>query len=350
VNPAGEHATARTPLTWLRVLWVPATLLAGWTQAFPVAARILFAAIGIFFVGIGFFVYEDEEKKIQSLLEDSWVALYGLRLRVTAIERGKAAQISSLAGSIIDKFLGPKLISLRALVGSDSCSLFLACLFGLRMCVLHVPQREASYCFALLVAVTGTNLFIVTRHPRTAASILFLAILGTSYATIVWTTIMPLRKSWLLVGAIFASAVIDVAVVATVRRLIRSIIDSRTRLEQLSWLFILAGVSIASVVIPSVLRTTVESARNETLAFLVALDLSDLVAFSVVALLAMMLFFHHLIWNTLLRPLYMLQQIGVLARKEMARGLGIVFLSSAFSVGGKLMGPFWEFVKKKSGG
>jgi hypothetical protein len=116
------------------------------------------------------------------------------------------------------------------------------------------------------------------------------------------------------------------------------------------WLLALGCVAIASVALPSSFMVAgTESTRNEVLGFMTMMNFIDLLLFALISAVAMFLFLHHLLWHSISRPLYFFQREGVLARKEFARGLGVIFLSAGLSVNGRLLGPAFEYVKNKIG-
>jgi hypothetical protein len=90
--------------------------------------RLLELAVGCSIICVLVFLYEGEEKKIQSRLEDSWIKIDDLKKKAIKRHTAFIQTVATQAGSLLDRLFGKKLLSLQ-LVGVTLCyslaSLFL---------------------------------------------------------------------------------------------------------------------------------------------------------------------------------------------------------------------------------
>ena len=156
-----------TAVGWpLRLLWIPIIIVAGWKHGLPIVFRLVFGLLGLFCLSIGFLIYEDEEQRIQNLLENCWIRLDNLRGHAISIQKGGVASIARVTSRVIDSLLGSRLFSLRALVASSCLSFAFACLYATLDCIHHIPQRTAAFFFAFVTLLSVGNLFIIRRSER----------------------------------------------------------------------------------------------------------------------------------------------------------------------------------------
>jgi hypothetical protein len=75
--------------------------------------RAALIVTGLFLLGFAFLCYEDEEKRIQSRLEELWVRLSYVEHPVYDWHSRVAKQIITIVNSVLSRIFGPKLISWR---------------------------------------------------------------------------------------------------------------------------------------------------------------------------------------------------------------------------------------------
>lgn len=82
------------------------------------ALRILLCIIGASLLSLGLFVYEDEEKGIQSRLEDYWIKLDDQRRKAVVTEQLLIVRAFAFISRTRDNWFGQELFSILAVLMS----------------------------------------------------------------------------------------------------------------------------------------------------------------------------------------------------------------------------------------
>src|SRR5262249_55730436 len=113
------------------------------------AARTALAA---FYVA--WFVYEDEEKKLQNKIETWWVQFDDFRSHLVSRQAAFVAVVALRASEVIDRLFGPKLLGMDAIAEAASVTLGSTFLTGALLSISL--DRTLSY-FAATSALTAAT-------------------------------------------------------------------------------------------------------------------------------------------------------------------------------------------------
>lgn len=93
------------------------------TEASAIAIQILGILAGSLCLYIAFFLYEDEESRVQNALENLWIRVNDRSDRASAFMRHLVAEAAGLSSRAFDAVFGPTLFSIRAVGVSFSYAL-----------------------------------------------------------------------------------------------------------------------------------------------------------------------------------------------------------------------------------
>jgi hypothetical protein len=110
--------------------------------------RILAGIAGALLLYVAFFLYEDEEARIQNRLEQIWKRIDALQSSAMSKEVAFLQGVTRTTSSILDRLLGHKLLSLQSIAVSSAFSL--ASLFVV-LPLAQVVKFPASLIFCALV-------------------------------------------------------------------------------------------------------------------------------------------------------------------------------------------------------
>jgi len=348
------------------------------------AGRIAVTVIGLILLGLAVFVYEDDEKKLQSKLIDWWVGLDDRRMKNLATERIIVARFSAFASRVLDNLFGPSSFSFRAAAISILASLTILGIIASLTSHFFAPQdlfprtanlstevperfiAEEVYYSALFVLayvfakrhlrdLSWLIVIVLALMPLTISLLNAEDVLATTFATD-----PPLLPEYYL--GILVSTALDLTLISLARRVLR-------KAHSLSSMTGSLAISVSSLVIafsvsmlPILLLTEVAEAFFDQrfpgdpskppyflpLSVLVTFNLSDTVIMLAAFALVGFLFLHRALWPTLLRPLYALQRIEVFTHKKELCALAFGMIAAGLPVTGWAKSAF-EIVKKLFG-
>jgi hypothetical protein len=321
--------------------------------------RTIAALLALLAYYIAFFLYEDEQGKWQSRVDEVWVAVRDRESGVRNRASVELRRISEAISSGLDRAFGGHLISLRAIGVSTSYSFAGACLVGLLVALVslfHKWRRDDLY--ALIFFVILTLVFVALgalpaiRPARwsvalsllpVALSLLFFLLYIHEHETLVQTA-----QNLVAVSTSFAT---DVVLIARVRLALRHLLSAGDNRSILAEIRRFAGWMVLALLVPIVLmgataRLFKSMAVLYTLLELLVLNISTaLFAFTfLVVLLAILL--ERLVWPVTGKLIYPLSRFRVIRNRPVLLGLGSAFLLYTFQLLPTAVKTFVDFTLK----
>jgi hypothetical protein len=330
------------------------------------ALRLLLCVAGTILLGLVLLVYENDEKTIQSRLEDYWIKLDDRRLKSVATERVLVARLSSFASRILDNFLGHRLISRRAIIVSVLVSLSTIFLFSnlVALIRLHTGVITTTFWIAdigLLGLVLALGLLV--RRQVLYASILLAGFFGfCCYRFFIGDSFRNYGYAF-LVGSglgVILSVLTDILLLLLIRLFLRR---SSMLLSGFNGFLICAFSLMLAIAVwlgpPMLIKfhnptfeakgplQTVELAADAVFLTFNASDFLFLLGlFMAVALLLL----HHSLWPVLLRVLYPLQRANLFSHKKEMASAALAMIYAGLPFGKTWMTPTFDLIKKLFGG
>jgi hypothetical protein len=342
-----------------------------WAYLHPLL-RWATAGLGVAFIVMAFFLYPDEEGKIQSTFEDIWNRLR--RQQDIALSRHAAfmvemARTTSLA---FDRLLGFRLLSQRAFGVSICYSAASVGLVGLAA-NLEEPQTLASI---VTMGAICASFLLIGSLPALCPSfrfkrIWFYSVIGVPFFLLSGSLVLdsglgPLRPSTALkvgftVGVIMlASFSSDVLFIALTRRALRWAGQMDQFLKIAAVVFLNCLLAACLLVAPLAWSIKgmedyffeFEAPSRLTVPFFFdvlvvsASNAIDALAASLFLLLAALMLIHRFFWPLLNRTLFRVQDLGIKGRRLLLASVGLALLIATREL------PDWfkEIVKAFSGG
>jgi hypothetical protein len=222
-------------------------------------AKLVLAFTGTVLIASSTLVYEDPENQIQSKLADWWIRLDDQSKTFFANERRKLGHFASFVSSAIDHLLGPRILSLRAIVGTSLISY--AAMFCAGVYITGEERRTGWVLTFLLCCCYAIFLIILNTRSPARAAVCFLVLCialtlnmsrGLPFREIYYgSLIYPRLNLWLIVaGATMLSLWTDLLVLAISRRLIKVAASADSLPEALIAFIIVAACSVAAWYVP----------------------------------------------------------------------------------------------------
>lgn len=301
-------------------------------------------ALGVLCIAAVLFLYEDEEGRIQSKVEDWWIRLSdgrdASRPWATTFMRG----VAGLTEQGFDRVFGRRLLSARA-VGVSIClslsSLFLVLIYGVTF--IHSPQARqvgASEPWMLFGLFTIFGLIPALFKDRWVYlawwGLIFCALIGIGRFVIFAYERSPRLVTLgvvYLVLAFAASLAVDVFYIALTRETLRRVAVADLFRGLILWI----GASLVAIIIALWLPLKVgvdvlTYAPGPGLAIMLSFMLNslDLVVASAAVILALLLLAHRPLWWVAQRALYPVARYEVIKKKWplFALGTALLFLPS----------------------
>ena len=291
------------------------------------------------------FLYEDEEKRLQSSLEDWWVRLSYRSDQAYSQEALFLRGVSSSTSRFLAKIFGDATISLRSISVSISCStipillIAAACniflpriplidealsdnpplqqvLSVLRSTPLYIRVVPALIAFGLIIALIIPSLYPRARWLYVASAIACLA----PIAYVLTFLRDPQNPDYAFAVSIPITALCQLYAIAVTRRVMRKS-ASATSAGFICALLVLNLMTFALIIFaPFALK------------FLTGISIFTCVGFENIvgcfilllfALLAVTMLLHRCLWPTVLRPLYFLQRHRVFEHRLLLVGAGL---------------------------
>ena len=146
-----------------------------------IAGRVLVVICGSIFIYVAVFLYEDEQGKLQSAIEDLWVKISDLQ-RAMSSPAAFMLQVAHFTESAFNRLFGPKLLSFRSAAVSACYSIASICLtiiYGAYQNDRMVAAMRAAHPNDIILNTRFSDEYGFLFVPSIAAILLFFLVLGT---------------------------------------------------------------------------------------------------------------------------------------------------------------------------
>jgi len=330
---------------------------------FILLLKLLGILSGLFFAYVAVFVYEDKEKRIQSVLETLWLKVHFLQEQALSIHTAFMRVVAGVLTKIFDRIFGDKLFSLRS-VAVSLCYAVAAFAFTFFLFSWgYEGNAEAMRDFFtafLYGAVLGTIPIFLRKSKWVKAWLGFL-LLYVAYDIIgpfllMSVVILSLVKDaglalfpWIIIGGLLFSFSFFILFVGITRYLARRVAQSESFLRiafftalncipllllLVTWVLFLFYLGHAGPVTRSG-NASIDWSTGTTMVLLIGVFSALMTNFVFVCsttlfmLLVATMLAHRIIWPLLARPTYALQRLGIAKRKKLCGSLSgsLLFLS-----------------------
>jgi hypothetical protein len=324
--------------------------------------RILAGIAGALLLYVAIFLYEDEEARLQNRLEEIWQRINEVQSRAFSREAAFLYGVTRATRAILDRLMGPELLSLQSIAVSAAFSVASFSLYWLSLITRSkimfgepfiLPSQLALYCCVPLLFVVGTLPALVRRenypgvyrflHTKTFACLLI--VLAAAFP---WVTMVAMARSiyaeWLLGRPMYIHTVALIVIAPGVLADIVFIAFFRWMLNRVSQLTTLSAiiprlalvVAILGILVgPSFLDKFPILDRPLSPVLMLAKDISqtNLVdGLCLLLLIAVMVFLvlHRLLWPFIKRPINAANRKGLIKNTKLLGALGTMLLLYAF--------------------
>jgi hypothetical protein len=332
--------------------------------------RILAGIAGALLLYVAFFLYEDEEARLQNRLEEIWHKIDALQSQAMSKEVAFFQGVTRTASSILDDLFGRKLVSSQSICVSfifSMASLALWLIFidfgwairNVGTVVLFVSIAASLVVFGFLSEPTGIlltyrwnialslSLFLLISLLLSAIALVRseptvpIDIVGRHLETVAYSHMSAIAK--VSIGLVLAAGIsIDIVFIVFFRWILREITKYSTL-----WAILLSFISTAMLVLlltgPAVIITSpslqsrflshVGKATHTPLTFIGFICMTNLVdALCLLLLLAIMgvLLAHRVLWPLVKRPIYAANRKQLIKNSKLLGALGTMLLMYAF--------------------
>src|SRR5271165_1487057 len=130
--------------------------------------RILAGIAGTLLLYVAFFLYEDEEARIQNRLEQIWRRIDALQSSAMSREGAFLQGVTRTTSAILDRLLGHKLLSAQSIAVSMAFSLASFCVWDASV-IIELSTRTRAvvmFCALLLAVLASLPAFVAADAPR----------------------------------------------------------------------------------------------------------------------------------------------------------------------------------------
>jgi hypothetical protein len=318
--------------------------------------RVLAGVLGVLVLYVAWFVYEDEEKRMQNVIEQWWLSLNELSSTTRSRQAALTAFVSRKAVDSINRFYGAPIWSTGGLIASSTMVILIAVVLGgIATSLLansvpfgsaQPPRSEAEAQVTLLALV----IYLLALIPCLLAAFSPRRRPWRRWIVVVWFglnfyfvvdgfmrffegRIQASAFVFVLLGHLFLFCVAPV-VVCGVAVCMRYAFTVAARSGSEWWPFVLAaGVVLLTLALVTLTGYT-GLTRNEQIYVLSALLFPSLLfipMLSLVTLIAGLLLLHRLMWPFIERVLYSWQRYKVVQNKKLLNAAGTALFGFALA-------------------
>ena len=322
--------------------------VAEWLRMVLTLLHIVALLAGLLFYYVGLFMYEDEEGKLQSRIENVWISIHDRARESGSKSAALFGKVAAIVTKTFNAIFGQKIFSAR-FVGASFCYSFAALfLFGSLMLFvasplgLFVKQPSQADLIAfqyvaigfLIAGLLSLLLAILPTlwHSRWAVMLTLLPIIFYMFAfvTMIGLHALNTKRLGAFVG-LTLSLISDVLLLTLVRFTLRwvSAKASTWRIASaiLTHLAIIYFLILVPFAIPVVLSDDFRQSMVLTaLVIMGGLNLFTGLASSAFLLVLLFLLLHRLLWPVLSRIVYPLQRFHVIRNRKIMLSIGTACL------------------------
>lgn len=322
--------------------------------------KVVAGILGGIFLWVAVFCFEDEEGKIQNILEKWWIQLDQSKKAAVSTETAFVQGVARLSSQFFDRIFGPRIVSSRAI----TVSLFLSLASLIIGYAIYEGDWEDSPGILAIVIVFGIACLVFGLLQSRWQSLWWLKIklvVVAAFALLVWGSVVVNDSAfdkpttfdasdWLrLFGFSLFLAITSlgcgVGFVLLTRRTLELASKARKVSQVLFAIFLNYGAIFLLVAIPwyrfisrpQFLGISYEDGsrwfyvdwNDITVAITYSNLLSGIIVSAFLAI-GIVVLGHRLIWPLIERPVYTLGRLGIARRKNVLTTLAIFMLSFAF--------------------
>ncbi len=306
-----------------------------------IIVKILLCCAGAIILSFSFLIYETEEKKLQSRIENLWIWLDDLARGSPAAESKALAWIAAVVTKLLDELFGPELYSFRVVVVSIALSVLISSAF------LSFSTHAQHKLMFLPEWIWAIGIILLVRRSAMLAllgcSLGLLALAGMAHDYVGTATFL---------SPFVLSVLSDFIVLAYVRKLLPKFTHSsalRTFYLVSESILVVGLVVLGPLAIGAALTTGYANDYFVAIGMAVAvLNISSILSVLALVLVLGVLAASHLLWPIIGRPVYALQRVGLFTNKKVARVIGVTLILVGVKMGSFQNGMplLWEAIKK----
>ncbi len=296
---------------------------------------------------VAFFLYEDEEARIQNRLEQIWTKINALQSSAMSKEVAFLQGVTRTTSAILDRLLGHKLVSVQSVAVSmafSMASLLVWHTFAFRFALSTTRSAVWLFC-ALILIILGSlrpTLGEKSYHVGLASLVICLPWLVTSgmfapgpsgHGLEVWPSAVRFIELVVLLGVL-----VDILFIAFFRWVLRNIAGISS-----FWVILLYFIAVSLVTGlltgPAVIFSLNPSSSYQFpvpfLVWLVAYytsttNLVDALCLLLLLVIMLLLLAHRLVWPLIKRPIYAANRKQLIKNTKLLGALGAILLLYAF--------------------
>jgi hypothetical protein len=301
--------------------------MAAW---FHIAINVVVGAVGLLLLYAAFFLYEDEEQRIQNRLENTWTRFREYHATAVSKQTAFLQLVIKITSRILDVVFGKKLLSVQSVAVAASlstASLFL--LFRVRFPVGETPSTVSCVWFGMLFLLISALLIMGARINLPTYKHTYLGLLIALTLSDVSVS-FAVGGEWILPELVLLGIVCDIFFVALCRLVLLKM-QSVDRFWKLSLCVVAASALTVMPLTPYVLTTIYTTVWQRTFFVLVTLTnaFDGLLAASLLGVLLLMLL-HLMLWPLIERPVYAAARHKLIGNHKLLGTLGVACLVFAF--------------------
>jgi len=333
-------------------------------------ASLLFGSLLLY---IAFFMYEDEQGKLQNRIENIWIAVNDKQKASADKATVLFNKVADVVRRVLNRILGTKLISIQ-MIGVSSSASFASILglVGLALLILrhmgfsrHVVVADPLFYPALLLVgllllvLSFINLVFASLpsiYPSAFTRILSLVPVSLFSIGLLSPGKARLPGSNLLVlfSALLISVLSDVLLLSAARLSIRWISTSDDRSKILLAFLVQVLIVVLLIVVPFQLAATflTRNPNSVTAKILVSvggLNVFTAFAASAFAFAMVIVVLHRAFWPILDRIIYAVARFTIIRNRMLMSSLAVIFVSYGLSLTQSLWGKLADLLLKKLG-
>jgi len=321
------------------------------TEASAIAIQILGILAGSLCLYIAFFLYEDEESRVQNALENFWIRVNDRSDRASTFIRHLVTEAAGLSSRAFDAIFGPTLFSMRAV--GVSFSYALASMSVYLIAATGRANVPALWVMPLIFAALGS--LPALTGSRRIERLIFLLPLAFAIFLIMFTGMIAseyfrsldpygpefLLINYILIGALALSVPIDFLWALLARWGARKVSESQRMLPMLISLLIYLAAPGILIAIGQPGMVSGVMHWNPWLGSLLVLIMASRAFLVVTASVFIMVFgvvlLHKIVWPLVDRTIYALARHRVLQNRRLVGVIGFALIVG--SVGGAPFNP-----------
>jgi hypothetical protein len=334
-------------------------------------AKAISLLFGLLLLYISFFMYEDEQGKLQNRIENIWIAVNDKQKASADKTTALFNKVADVVRRILNRILGTKFISIQ-MIGVSSSASFASILavVGLILLILHHVGYSRHVVIAdplfypaliivglLLLVLSFINLVFASLpslYPSRITRIL--SLIPVCFFSIAMLSQGKVRspgsQSLVLFPALFISIISDVLLLGATRFSIRWISTSDNRFKILLAFLVQMAIVVFLVFVPFKMSATLLTQNPNSVAAKILVSVVGLNGFTALAASAFLfaliiVVLHRAFWPLLDRTIYAVARFTVVRNRALMSSLAVIFVSYGLFISDSLWGKLADWLLKR---